>query len=119
MAKLLIVPFVCLLEYLFYSKKFTIPIVLSIFIVVLGVGVITVTSITASFLGFTVAMLSVLATGIQQTKCNAIQKKHGISPFGLLLKAGYPMVGRFASFAIFASAQKSQQWSISEQKASC
>lgn len=92
MAKLLIIPYTCLVEYLWLSQVFPAPVILSIAVVVGGVGVVTVTDLSVTFPGFVVAAMSVLTTGTMQITCNSIQKKHGISSASLLLKAGLPMV---------------------------
>ncbi|GMH41285.1 hypothetical protein BSKO_09195 [Bryopsis sp. KO-2023] len=91
MAKLLVIPLVCLLEYLWFSRSFPPPVLCSVVTVVAGVGAVTVTDLTLQRLGLCVALLSVLATGIMQTTCSSIQKKHGITSAALLLKAGLPM----------------------------
>ncbi len=39
-SKLLIIPFVCLVEALWFGKRFTLPLVLSILVVVAGVAVV-------------------------------------------------------------------------------
>lgn len=91
MAKLLNIPFVCLLEYILFSRRFSLQVSLSIVTVVAGVGVVTVSDISVNAAGMVTAGLSIVFTGIQQTTVSAIQKQHGITSANLLLKAGLPM----------------------------
>lgn len=87
-AKLLNIPCVCLLEHFWLGKKFTPPVLISIGAVIVGVGTVTVTDMTVVMAGLLMALVSVISTGIMQTMCRFLQKKHGVSSSELLLKAG-------------------------------
>ncbi|VFQ80478.1 unnamed protein product [Cuscuta campestris] len=66
MTKLAIIPCTVLLETLFLSKKFSRSIQLSLFILLLGVGVATVTDLQLNVLGSILSLLAVLTTCIAQ-----------------------------------------------------
>lgn len=92
MAKLLIIPFLCFLEYTWLSQAFPMPVLLSVALVVTGVGVVTVTDISVTVVGLLVACMSIVTTGMMQITCRTIQKTYGVTSSNLLLKAGIPMV---------------------------
>lgn len=83
-SKLLIIPFVCLVEFFAYSRTFTVPMIVSIGVVVTGVAIVTVTDVTVNMLGFILAMISVVTSGGQQILCGYYQKKHKMSSHQLL-----------------------------------
>ena len=73
LAKLAVLPFVCLLEYLLHGRKHTVQQLLAVALVTAGVGVCTVTDVQLKREGFIVALVAVLATALQQvvsrTRC--------------------------------------------------
>eukprot|EP00879_Flechtneria_rotunda_P001975 GHRR01002150.1.p1 GENE.GHRR01002150.1~~GHRR01002150.1.p1 ORF type:complete len:375 (+),score=101.36 GHRR01002150.1:344-1468(+) len=83
-AKLLIIPFVCLVELFWMKRRFTMPVVGSIIIVTCGVAVVTVTDVTVRPLGLVVAALSVVSSGMQQILCGTIQRTHKLQSHQLL-----------------------------------
>ncbi|CAH9121521.1 unnamed protein product [Cuscuta epithymum] len=84
MTKLAIIPCTVLLETLFLSKKFSRSIQLSLFILLFGVGVATVTDLQLNVLGSILSLLAVLTTCIAQIMTNTIQKKFKVSSTQLL-----------------------------------
>ncbi|KAG2491545.1 hypothetical protein HYH03_010116 [Edaphochlamys debaryana] len=83
-SKLLIIPFVCLVEYLWFKRRFTLMTVLSILVVVAGVAIVTVTDVSMNMLGLVIAAISVVTSGLQQIMCGAIQRKLGLTSNQLL-----------------------------------
>nr|GME01614.1 uncharacterized membrane protein At1g06890-like [Ipomoea batatas] len=66
MTKLAIIPCTVILETLFLSKKFSRSIQLSLFILLLGVGIATVTDLQLNMLGSVLSLLAVLTTCVAQ-----------------------------------------------------
>ncbi|KAG2433591.1 hypothetical protein HYH02_012522 [Chlamydomonas schloesseri] len=83
-SKLLIIPFVCLVEYVWFARTFTAPMVLSILVVVVGVAIVTVTDVSVNGLGLVIAAISVVTSGLQQIMCGAIQRRLGLTSNQLL-----------------------------------
>lgn len=85
-AKLLIIPFVCLVEKFWLGKEFTRGVVTSVLIVVTGVAVVTVTDVGLGDnpAGMAVAAMSVVSSGMQQIFCRTMQQKHKLSSHELL-----------------------------------
>lgn len=88
-AKLLVIPFVCSVEYFGLGRKFTTPIVVSISVVIMGVGIVTVTDVQVSTTGILIAGISVVSSGMQQILCGTIQRKHKLSSHQMLSKTAY------------------------------
>ncbi|PNW76880.1 hypothetical protein CHLRE_11g479950v5 [Chlamydomonas reinhardtii] len=83
-SKLLIIPFVCLVEFAWFNRTFTGPMVGSILVVVVGVAVVTVTDVSMNGLGLVIAAVSVVTSGLQQIMCGAIQRRLGLTSNQLL-----------------------------------
>jgi solute carrier family 35 protein E3 len=85
-AKLLIIPFVCLVERFWLGKQFSGRVILSVITVVCGVGIVTVSDFAMgdNLLGLVVAALSVVSSGMQQIFCRSMQQKHKLSSHELL-----------------------------------
>ena len=66
LAKLAVLPCVCLLEFLLHGRKYTTQQLLAVALVTAGVGVCTVTDVQLKKEGFIVALIAVLATALQQ-----------------------------------------------------
>lgn len=87
MTKLAIIPCTVLLETLFLSKKFSRSIQISLCILLLGVGIATVTDLQLNFLGSILSLLAVLTTCVAQIMTNTIQKKFKVSSTQLLYQS--------------------------------
>jgi len=85
-AKLSMIPSVCVLEWLLHSKTYTREVKISVFVVMIGVGVCTVTDVNVNFKGFMAAVVAVVSTSLQQIYIGALQKKHSCGSFELLSK---------------------------------
>lgn len=72
-SKLLLAPFVCLIESLYFSKRFSVPVLLSILVTLLGVGVITVSNVDTNPLGVLMSLIFIVASGLQQILCGHFQ----------------------------------------------
>lgn len=87
MTKLAIIPCTVLLETLFFRKKFSRSIQFSLTILLLGVGVATVTDLQLNALGSFLSLLAVLTTCVAQIMTNTIQKKFKVSSTQLLYQS--------------------------------
>lgn len=65
-AKLLLAPFVCVVESVYFGKRFSINVVLSIFAVLVGVGIVTVSDVESNALGVIMAVIFIVSSGFQQ-----------------------------------------------------
>ncbi|XP_029127032.1 UDP-xylose transporter 3 [Cajanus cajan] len=87
MTKLAIIPCTILLEILFLGKKFSKRIQLSLAILLLGVGIATVTDLQLNALGSFLSLLAVITTCVAQIMTNTIQKKFKVSSTQLLYQS--------------------------------
>lgn len=87
MTKLAIIPCTVFLETLFFKKAFSRRIQFSLSILLLGVGIATVTDLQLNMLGSVLSLLAVLTTCIAQIMTNTIQKKYKVSSTQLLYQS--------------------------------
>ncbi|XVF46121.1 hypothetical protein PTKIN_Ptkin03bG0001300 [Pterospermum kingtungense] len=87
MTKLAIIPCTVLLETLFFRKKFSRKIQFSLAILLLGVGIATVTDLQLNLLGSILSLLAVVTTCVAQIMTNTIQKKFKVSSTQLLYQS--------------------------------
>ncbi|KQJ97121.1 UDP-xylose transporter 1 isoform X2 [Brachypodium distachyon] len=87
MTKLAIIPFTILLETIFLSKKFSQSIKASLMVLLLGVGIASVTDLQLNLLGSIIAVLTIAATCVCQILTNQIQKRLKVSSTQLLYQS--------------------------------
>ncbi|KAG0473575.1 hypothetical protein HPP92_015432 [Vanilla planifolia] len=87
MTKLAIIPCTVLLETFFFRKNFSRNIQFSLFILLLGVGIATVTDLQLNILGSILSLLAILTTCIAQIMTNTIQKRFKVSSTQLLYQS--------------------------------
>lgn len=87
MTKLAIIPCTVLLETLFFRKKFSRNIQFSLAMLLLGVGIATVTDLQLNALGSILSLLAVVTTCVAQIMTNTIQKKFKVSSTQLLYQS--------------------------------
>ncbi|KAM7491852.1 hypothetical protein LguiA_034773 [Lonicera macranthoides] len=87
MTKLAIIPCTVFLETLFFSKRFSRSIQLSLLVLLLGVGIATITDLQLNLLGSVLSLLAVITTCIAQIMTNTIQKKFKVSSTQLLYQS--------------------------------
>ncbi|XP_058198706.1 UDP-xylose transporter 3-like [Rhododendron vialii] len=87
MTKLAIIPCTVLLETIFFRKQFSRNVQLSLSILLLGVGIATVTDLQLNVLGSVLSLLAVITTCIAQIMTNTIQKKFKVSSTQLLYQS--------------------------------
>ncbi|CAO2199167.1 unnamed protein product, partial [Urochloa humidicola] len=87
MTKLAIIPCTVILETLFFRKKFSRNIKLSLSVLLLGVGVATVTDLQLNAVGSVLSLLAIITTCIAQIMTNTIQKKFKVSSTQLLYQS--------------------------------
>lgn len=83
-AKLSMIPVSCLLEVVFDKIRYSRDTKLSIAVVLLGVGVCTVTDVSVNAKGFIAAFIAVWSTALQQYYVHFLQRKYSLSSFNLL-----------------------------------
>ncbi|KAK4760586.1 hypothetical protein SAY87_005479 [Trapa incisa] len=87
MTKLAIIPFTVLLETLFLKKQFSQKIKFSLFLLLIGVGIASITDLQLNFLGTVLSALAIITTCVGQILTNTIQKKLNVSSTQLLYQS--------------------------------
>ncbi|KAJ6817095.1 integral membrane protein like protein [Iris pallida] len=87
MTKLAIIPFTVMLETIFLKKNFSQSIKLSLLVLLLGVGIASVTDLKLNFLGSILSLLAIATTCVGQIMTNTIQKKLKVSSTQLLYQS--------------------------------
>ncbi|XP_010922728.1 UDP-xylose transporter 3 isoform X1 [Elaeis guineensis] len=87
MTKLAIIPCTVLLETLFFRKRFSRSIQLSLLVLLFGVGIATVTDLQLNMLGSVLSLLAIFTTCIAQIMTNTIQKRFKVSSTQLLYQS--------------------------------
>ncbi|KAH9303011.1 hypothetical protein KI387_014594 [Taxus chinensis] len=85
-SKLSMIPVVCVMEWILHNKNYTKEVKAAVFVVVIGVGVCTVTDVKVNLKGFLCALVAVFCTSLQQISIGSLQKKYNIGSFDLLSK---------------------------------
>ncbi|XP_078149020.1 UDP-rhamnose/UDP-galactose transporter 2-like [Carex rostrata] len=85
-SKLSMIPVVCVMEWIIHSKHYSREVKMAVVVVVIGVGVCTVTDVKVNAKGFICACVAVFSTSLQQITIGSLQKKYSISSFELLSK---------------------------------
>ena len=83
-AKLSIIPTCCVMEALLNAKTFSREVRISVVVVMVGVGICTVTDVAVNLRGFVAAVVAVLSTTLQQVYIGSLQRKHNVGSFDLL-----------------------------------
>ncbi|GAA0153583.1 secondary carrier transporter [Lithospermum erythrorhizon] len=83
-AKLSMIPVSCLFEVVFDKIRYSRDTKLSILVVLIGVGVCTVTDVSVNTKGFVAAFIAVWSTAMQQYYVHHLQRKYSLSSFNLL-----------------------------------
>jgi hypothetical protein len=65
-SKLSMIPVVCILEWIIHNKNYSREVKMAVMVVVIGVGVCTVTDVKVNLKGFICACVAVLSTSLQQ-----------------------------------------------------
>ncbi|CAN6276312.1 unnamed protein product [Urochloa humidicola] len=87
MTKLAIIPFTVLLETIFLKKRFSESIKLSLLVLLLGVGIASVTDLKLNLLGSILSGLAIATTCVGQILTNTIQKRLKVSSTQLLYQS--------------------------------
>ncbi|XP_057512194.1 UDP-xylose transporter 3-like [Actinidia eriantha] len=87
MTKLAIIPCTVFLETVFFRKQFSRNVQFSLVILLLGVGIATVTDLQLNVLGCVLSLLAVVTTCVAQIMTNTIQKKFKVSSTQLLYQS--------------------------------
>ncbi|XP_038707516.1 UDP-xylose transporter 1-like [Tripterygium wilfordii] len=87
MTKLAIIPFTVLVETLFLKKQFSEKIKFSLLILLIGVGIASITDLQLNFVGTVVSILAIITTCVGQILTNTIQKRLNVSSTQLLYQS--------------------------------
>ncbi|KAE8677081.1 putative protein TPRXL-like [Hibiscus syriacus] len=87
MTKLAIIPFTVLLETVFLKKQFSQKIKLSLFLLLVGVGIASITDLQLNFVGTILSLLAIVTTCVGQILTNTIQKRLNVSSTQLLYQS--------------------------------
>ncbi|KAE8692914.1 putative protein TPRXL-like [Hibiscus syriacus] len=87
MTKLSIIPFTVLLETIFLNKQFSQKIKLSLFLLLVGVGIASITDLQLNFVGTILSLLAIVTTCVGQILTNTIQKRLNVSSTQLLYQS--------------------------------
>ncbi|EXB38683.1 hypothetical protein L484_008047 [Morus notabilis] len=87
MTKLAIIPFTVLLETIFLKKQFSQKIKCSLFLLLVGVAIASVTDLQLNFVGTVLSLLAIVTTCVGQILTNTIQKKLNVSSTQLLYQS--------------------------------
>ncbi|KAL6634774.1 hypothetical protein ACP70R_027445 [Stipagrostis hirtigluma subsp. patula] len=87
MTKLAIIPFTVMLETIFLKKRFSETIKFSLLVLLLGVGIASVTDLKLNLLGSILSGLAIATTCVGQILTNTIQKKLKVSSTQLLYQS--------------------------------
>jgi solute carrier family 35 protein E3 len=96
--KLAQIPTMCFLELVFMGKKFSRKVVQAIVVVLMGVGVATVSDLEMNPAGTIAAIIGVVSTSAQQILVAHLQKKHNVTSNFLLAKTSPYMAGSMLLF---------------------
>lgn len=87
MTKLAIIPFTVLLETLFLKKQFSQKIKFSLFLLLVGVAIASVTDLQLNLVGTILSLLAIATTCVGQILTNTIQKRLNVSSTQLLYQS--------------------------------
>ncbi|KAJ4970569.1 hypothetical protein NE237_003668 [Protea cynaroides] len=87
MTKLAIIPFTVLLETVFLKKQFSDKIKLSLLLLLVGVGIASITDLQLNLVGSILSLLAIATTCVGQILTNTIQKRLNVSSTQLLYQS--------------------------------
>eukprot|EP01018_Ginkgo_biloba_P034311 Gb_37975 [translate_table: standard] len=105
-SKLSMIPVVCVMEWILHDKQYSEKVKAAVFVVIIGVGVCTVTDVKVNLKGFLAAAIAVFCTSLQQISIGSLQKKYNIGSFDLLSKtapiqtASLLLLGPFVDYSL-------------------
>lgn len=94
MAKLAVIPVTVMIHTFVYKKLYSTGVKLSLLVLLLGVGIATVTDIQLNLIGSVVAIIAVLSAALSQILTHDLQKAFGLSSTQLLHNAS-PLMAVF------------------------
>ncbi|KAG9152523.1 hypothetical protein Leryth_016433 [Lithospermum erythrorhizon] len=87
MTKLAIIPFTVVLETIFLNKQFSKNVKLSLLVLLLGVGIASITDLQLNFVGTVLSLLAIVTTCVGQILTNTMQKRLNVSSTQLLYQS--------------------------------
>eukprot|EP01013_Petalomonas_cantuscygni_P030166 TRINITY_DN5609_c0_g1_i2.p1 TRINITY_DN5609_c0_g1~~TRINITY_DN5609_c0_g1_i2.p1 ORF type:complete len:329 (-),score=72.20 TRINITY_DN5609_c0_g1_i2:752-1738(-) len=95
--KLANIPVLCIVEWLVLGKTYSLPIMASLGVLLLGVGITSVTDVSLNFWGLMHGVLATLGTAAYQILVGTEQKRFGVHGLQVLLWMGGPTSLLFAT----------------------
>eukprot|EP00243_Klebsormidium_subtile_P002732 TRINITY_DN15529_c0_g1_i1.p1 TRINITY_DN15529_c0_g1~~TRINITY_DN15529_c0_g1_i1.p1 ORF type:complete len:348 (+),score=66.76 TRINITY_DN15529_c0_g1_i1:263-1306(+) len=93
MTKLAIIPFTVFFETILFGKHFSRQVQLSLVMLLVGVGIATVTDVELNFLGSVLSVLAIVTTCFGQILTNTLQRQHKVSSTQFLYQSSPIMAG--------------------------
>ncbi|CAI5474318.1 unnamed protein product [Closterium sp. Yama58-4] len=85
-SRLAIIPLTCMFESLLHGKTYSPPTLAAVLVVLVGVGVCTVTDISVSAFGLVTAAAGAVSTSLQQISVGELQQRYALGSFDLLIQ---------------------------------
>ncbi|KAG6651457.1 UDP-rhamnose/UDP-galactose transporter 3-like [Carya illinoinensis] len=85
-SKLSMIPVVCVMEWIIHGKRYSKEVKMAVAVVVVGVGICTVTDVKVNAKGFLCSCVGVICSSLQQISIGSLQKKYSVGSFELLSK---------------------------------
>lgn len=117
-SKLCTIPVICVIDYVWFYKRFHEKVMVSTAVVLLGVAVATVSDVGLNGAGLAVAALAVLATAGQQVLIGALQKTHSITANDLvgqtapIQAASMLLMGPLVDYLVVGEYVWTYQWHV-------
>ncbi|CAI5990056.1 unnamed protein product [Closterium sp. NIES-65] len=85
-SRLAIIPLTCAFEALLHGKAYSPPTLAAVLVVLVGVGVCTVTDVTINTFGLVTAAAGAVSTSLQQISVGELQQRYALGSFDLLIQ---------------------------------
>ncbi|CAI5492639.1 unnamed protein product [Closterium sp. Naga37s-1] len=85
-SRLAIIPMTCAFESLLHGKTYSAPTLAAVLVVLVGVGVCTVTDLSVSAFGLVTAAAGAISTSLQQISVGELQQRYALGSFDLLIQ---------------------------------
>eukprot|EP00698_Gefionella_okellyi_P019994 TRINITY_DN6217_c0_g1_i1.p1 TRINITY_DN6217_c0_g1~~TRINITY_DN6217_c0_g1_i1.p1 ORF type:complete len:296 (-),score=53.33 TRINITY_DN6217_c0_g1_i1:116-1003(-) len=99
--KLMVIPTTMLMQIAFEGQRFSMPTVLSIITLIVGVALATISEVRTQILGSAFAVLGVICTARSQIMTGTLQKEHKVNNVQLLYRVAPIMAAMLAPVAPF------------------
>lgn len=92
-AKLAIVPVMMVIQVSFFGQNWmSMPVNLSVLVLLVGVGIATVTDVSVKFFGLLMAASAIIVTAVHQIRVSSLQSKYKIQSYTMMIETAFPLV---------------------------